>query len=84
MVELRKNDELINFWEFAQCAPMEFSLPESWWESGTSREEMNIMTVDIAGNICRSGFVGYEEFMKSVGHSAVKPDDKVLEIEESA
>ena len=63
---------------------MEFSLPESWWESGTSREEMNIMTVDIAGNICRSGFVGYEEFMKSVGHSAVKPDDKVLEIEESA
>ena len=84
LVELRRKDELINFWEFVQCSPIEFSLPESWLETGTSPEELSIMAVDIDGNICKCAFVAYEEFMKGVECSEVKTERKVLETEDSA
>ena len=84
LVELRKNDELINFWEFARCSPTEFSLPESWWKPGTSSEKMEIMAVDTDGNICRSGFVRYDEFMKGTDCLEEKTSEKVLQVKDLA
>ena len=79
MVLLRK-DELVNFWEFLDCPPMSFSLPESCWDTGRRFDKMNILTVDIDGNICRGGFIGYEDFMRGVECSEAKTHEKVSDI----
>ena len=83
LVELRQEDDLINFWEFVQCdsPPLEFSLPPFWLETGSSPGKLSLMAVDIHGNIFRAGFIGYEDFMKPV--ESLRQKKTVLTIEES-
>ena len=57
-------------------------MPVSWWEKGTSPEEMAIMTVDIDGNICRCGFFGYEQFTKGSECCAFKTDGNASKTDE--
>ncbi|XP_028419223.1 uncharacterized protein LOC114544954, partial [Dendronephthya gigantea] len=82
LVELRENDELLDFREFVQRAVTVFSLPESWWNLGTNGKELCLVTVDVGGNISRFCFVGYEKFVEncSLVHTITDADDlKVLE-----
>ena len=63
---------------------MEFSVPESWWKSATSHDEITVMAVDIDGNICRCGFFGYEQFATGSECCAFETDGKVLKIDASS
>lgn len=65
LVELRKKDEMIKFWEFvAGNLPTEFDLPLPWSKIEEDVENCSIFVVDCEGNVWESGFVGIRSFLE--------------------
>lgn len=64
LVELRKGDELVKYWEFVdqETPPTTFCFPAQKIQDDL--EDCSVFVEDNEGNICESGFGGYKRFVE--------------------